>query len=262
MEDLNLKELFSYFISKIWIVILLLMLSLSSMFLYSNYIQIPLYKSSTKLVLVSQNGELTQNDVTLNQKLVSTYKEIIRSRRVLEQVVNNLQLTESWQEVQKNVSVTINSNTEIITISVSNEDSNKAYKIANEIATVFSNEIVNIYNIDNVTILENPVESTVAYNINVPKQMLLAALAGIVLGSGIILVIFYFDTTIKSSEDIEKKLGLIVLGSVPKSKMTVNKTNKQEIKPIIKEEKKPEIKEEKKKEVKTNKKNTKKGGNK
>lgn len=262
MEDINLKEIFNYFISKIWIVIILLLLATSSMFIYTNYMQIPLYKSSTTLVLVSQNGELTQNDVTLNQKLVSTYKEIIRSRRILEQVVNNLTLTETWQEVQKNVSVKVNSNTEIISISVSNEDSNKAYLIANEIAKVFSNEIVNIYNIDNVTILEYPTISQVAYNINLTKQMVLAALAGIVLGSGIILVMFYFDTTIKSSEDIEKKLGLIVLGSVPKSKMTSNKTNKQEIKNI---EPIKEIKKEEKEEVKkttTTKKSTKKGVNK
>lgn len=236
MEEINLKELFSYFLSKIWIVILTLIIALLTMYTYNTYIQIPLYKSTTSLILVSKNGEITQNDVTLNQKLVSTYREIIKSRRVLDQVVNNLNLDSSWQEIQSHISVSTESSTEIIRISVSDEDAVIACAVANEIAKVFSSEIVNIYNIDNVTILEYPVESSVPYNIDKTKQMLLATLVGMVIGSGIIFILFYFDTTIKSSEDIEKKLGLIVLGNVPKSKTTGNKKIEKQEEKTIKEE--------------------------
>lgn len=271
MEEINLKELFNYYLSKMWVVLITLFIALSSMYIYSEYVQIPMYKSYTTLVLKSQNDNpVNQNDITVNQKLVSTYREIIKSRRVLEKVVQNLNLNESWQEIQNSITVTTVNSTEMIKISVSNEDSRKAYLITDEIARVFINVNTEIYGIENISVCDYSLESTTPYNINLTKQMLLAAIAGIVLGSGIILVIFYFDTTIKSSEDIENKLGLIVLGNVPKSKMTINKSNKQEIKKVEpKKEVKLEIKEEKKKEVKTTKttktttkKSTKKGVNK
>ncbi len=277
MEEINLKELFNYFLSKMWIVIITLFIALSSMFVYTNYMQVPLYKSYTTIVLTTTQNDstITQNDININQKLVSTYREIIKSRRVLEQVVRNLNLDDSWQSIQNSITVSTESNTEIIRISVSNADSVKAYQIANEIAQVFSKEIVEIYSIDNVSVIDYAIESSSPYNINFTKQMLLASLAGIVLGAGIIFVIFYFDTTIKSSEDIENKLGLIVLGNVPKTKTSISKKTDAniEIKTNIvkKEEPKTEVKNTSKKnttkktttkKTTTTKETTKKGGNK
>ena len=95
------------------------------------------------------------------------------------------------------------------------ENNLKAKAIANEIAKVFSKEIESIYEIKNLSIIDYADENTIPYNINVPKQMVISVLVSFVLACGIIFVMFYFDTTIKSSEEIEEKIGLPVLGVVP-----------------------------------------------
>ena len=219
MEEINLKELWEYFVSKLYIVIIVLMVAILVSNIYILFLQTPLYKSTATLVLTraesSDTASITQNDVNLNQKLVGTYSEIIKSRRILNKVIKNLKIGTTWEQLQKNVSVKNKADTELITITVVSDDSKVAPSIANEIADVFSDDIITIYNIQNVSIIDYAIESERPYNINYTKQTAIAFVAGLVISCAIIFVMFYFDTTIKSSEEIEEKLGVTVLGSVP-----------------------------------------------
>ena len=219
MEEINLKELWEYFVSKLYIVIIVLMVAILVSNIYILFLQTPLYKSTATLVLTraesSDTASITQNDVNLNQKLVGTYSEIIKSRRILNKVIKNLKIDTTWEQLQKNVSVKNKADTELITITVVSDDSKVAPSIANEIADVFSDDIITIYNIQNVSIIDYAIESERPYNINYTKQTAVAFVAGLVISCAIIFVMFYFDTTIKSSEEIEEKLGVTVLGSVP-----------------------------------------------
>lgn len=222
MEEINLKDLFSYFLSKLFIVVITLAVAILVSAVYAECIKTPKYRSYTTIVLTrsgdtgeNSNG-ITQSDILLNQKLVSTYREIIKSRRVLGQVVKNLDLDMSVEELSGMISVTNEEDTELIKISVSCENKTDAKNIANEIAKVFSNEIVDIYNIKNVSIIDNAIKAKGPYNMNTTKDVVVAALIGIVLGFGIIFIMFYFDTTIKNAEEIQTKLGLPLLGVVPR----------------------------------------------
>ena len=219
MEEINLKDLWEYFVSKIYILIIVLMVAILASNIYILFVQTPLYKSTATLVLTrADSGEssaITQNDVNLNQKLVGTYSEIIRSRRVLNKVIKNLKLDTTWDVLQKRVSVSNKADTELISITVVSEESKIAPDIANEIADVFSDDIVTIYNIQNISIIDYAIESQKPYNISYTKQTIIAFLAGVVISCAIIFVMFYFDTTIKSSDDIEEKLGITVIGTVP-----------------------------------------------
>ena len=87
--------------------------------------------------------------------------------------------------------------------------------IADEIAKVFNTEVVKLYSIQNIGVIDNAELPTKPYNINHVKTIALASCVGLVLGFGLVFVIFYFDTTIKSSDDVEKKLGLPVIGAIP-----------------------------------------------
>ena len=231
MEEINLKELFEYFVSKLPIIVIAALLTTLVGIAYGLWIQKPMYNSYTTIVLTrTDNGStttdgtgITQSDILLNQNLVSTYREIIKSKRILNQVINNLDLNISTDELEKNISVTSEKDTEVIKISVNNSNPTDAKDIANEIERVFSNEIISIYNIKNITIIDYAEEDTTPYNINVPKQIILAFLIGFILACAVIFVTFYFDTTIKSSEEIENKLGLPVLGVVPLKSISKNK---------------------------------------
>ncbi len=222
MEEINLKELFDYFVSKLPIIIIVALLATLLGIIYGIWFQKPMYNAYTTIVLTrtdsntgNNDSSITQSDVLLNQNLVSTYRAIITSKRILNQVINNLDLNITTEELEKNVSVTSEKDTEVIKISVNSENATDAKDIANEIERVFSNEIVNIYNIKNVTIIDYAEEDNIPYNINMPKQIILAFLIGFILSCAVIFVMFYFDTTVKSSDEIENKLGLPVLGVVP-----------------------------------------------
>lgn len=219
MEEINLKELFNYFISKISIIILISLIVAVLGCSYTLFLQKPLYNSSTTIVLTRTDSEasttITQNDVTLNQKLVSTYREIVKSRRVINQVITNLNLDLNYETLTKSISVSSVQDTELIKITVSNENPETAKKIADETATVFSKEIQEMYQIKNVSTVDAAVIASKPYNINVTKQLLIYIAVGVILGFGVVFVIYYFDTSIKTVEEVESKLELPILGQIP-----------------------------------------------
>ena len=158
MEEINLKELAKFFISKISFVIAITIIFFIGGFIYINYLLTPMYHSSTTLILVSDNknesSNLIQSDINLNKNLVTTYSEIVKSRTVLSQVISKLKLNMSVEELSKKISVTSIENTEIIKIQVSNENNKIAEKIAETTAKVFMKEIKNIYNLTNISIVD------------------------------------------------------------------------------------------------------------
>lgn len=221
MEEFNISEFIKYYFSLIVIVILFIILGAVGSWYYTDYIQVPMYKSQTSLVLTragDSTGSITQNDISLNKNLVATYREIIKSRRILSNVISNLNLDITEKELSDKVSVTSSNDTELIVISVVDKDSKLARDIANEIAKVFKEEITTIYNIENISIVDVAIKAKDAYNVNPLKQYVIGVGSGFLIGSLIITVMFYFDDSIKKPEDIEEKVGLSVLSTVPKYK--------------------------------------------
>lgn len=219
MKEFNIFEFLKYYWSKILFVIIFVIIGLVGSYIYTFNTQVPIYESKTSLLLTKSSDStttITQNDVSLNKNLVSTYRQIIKSRRILDEVIKNMYLELSYEELSKQVEVSSVNDTELIVISVYNEDNNLAKYIADEIANVFKKEIVEIYNIENVSIIDSAIISDIPYNVHILKQFLIGGALGFVLSSAIILFFFYLDDTIKTEEDIERKIGLAVLGSVPK----------------------------------------------
>lgn len=219
MEDIKLKEIFSYLLQKIWLVLIILVLVVAGGELYSTQLKTPLYASSTNVVLISDSAsksEITTNDITLSNNLVKTYSEIVKSRNVLSKVIENLNLDISYEQLASKVNATSVASTQLITIRVSDKDSKTAQRIANEIGKVFKTEIKNIYGFNNVQIVDEAAEASSAYNVNLLKETILYIIIGSFLGVGATYLIYAFDKTIKDTDTVENKLGLTVIGVVPK----------------------------------------------
>ncbi len=220
MEEINLSEFINYYLSRMGWVLFTIVIVMIGGNLLNYYTRVPMYQSSTTIILAKEDKEedkYTQTDAMLNQKLISTYREIIKSRTVLRQVIKNENLRYSVEELSNCISVTNVEDTEIIKITVSNKDKNHAVRIANAIAPIFKEEVMKIYNINNVSVLDKAIVAKDPYNINYLKENVIYVLIGFVLASGVIFTIFYFDTSVKSTEELEDKLGLTVLGVVPKA---------------------------------------------
>ena len=216
MEDINLMEVFSYFKAKIVTILMIVVVVMILGNVYTIVVKEPMYQSNTTILLVNEDSQQNISDLQLNKNLISTYSEIIKSRKVLNQVIKVLNLDYSVQQLSKNITVSSVQDTEIIKITVSDRDKEKAAVIANQISETFSKEIKGFYHLENISIIDKAIVANGPYNINLLKDNIIFLLIGAVLAFGIIFVIYYFDTSIKSSEVIENKLGLTVLGIVPK----------------------------------------------
>ena len=225
MEELDLKQLFKIFWNKRLHIISIMLVFLIIGSVYSFAFVKPKYKSYTTLVLaqadtVANNGEsgITQTEVTLNQKLVPTYSELIKTKNVLRQVIDELKLNIGEDELKKNVTVKSVKDTELIQITVTSKNPTDAKNIANKIAEIFSDKIKEIYNINNITIVDQAEESKNPCNINHVRDLAIFLAAGLVVAVIYVLLANLLDTTVKSAEDIEKELRVSVLVSIPEIK--------------------------------------------
>ncbi|MGN1358001.1 MAG: YveK family protein [Bacilli bacterium] len=218
MEEIDLKELFDFIKKKLGLLITITVGICLLGCVYGLFIQKPMYKSYTTIILggneTTSSQTITQSDITLNKNLVDTYAEIVKSRRVLEQVIDELNLEETYEKLSNKISVSAVNNTEIIKITVNDSDPIKAKNIANVTANFFSKEVVKLYNMNNVNVLDEANEADKPYNINVPKQVIIYFFIGLIIALSVLFIIFYFDRTIKSAEQVEQKIKLPILGSV------------------------------------------------
>ena len=231
MEELDLRELFNIFWNKrIQIIIITLVFAILGG-IYTFIFTTPKYKSSTTLVLATlsdtnlgktqKNGSeaITQTDLTLNSNLVSTYSELIKSKSVLREVIDNLDIKDlDEEELKKDVKVSAVSDTELIEISISNKNASYSSKIANEIAKVFTNKVGDIYNINNVHIVDKAEKADEPYNINHIRDIIIFVFLGIVVAIVKILIYNMLDNTVKTEQDVEKNTGLLVLAQIPEFK--------------------------------------------
>lgn len=221
MEELDLKELFTIFWERRTQAILIILVFAIIGMTYSYFMVEPDYKATTKLVLTqssvdSKDDSITQADVTLNSKLVSTYGEIIKTDNVLKTVVNNINNPDiTIKDIKENVTVKSVKETELLEITVKNANPNYAAQIANEIAKVFCERVVEIYSISNTYVLDRAEPDATPYNINHIKDIAVFAFIGVIVAVVYILIANMLDNTIKTEQDIEKIGGLLVLSTIP-----------------------------------------------
>ncbi len=207
VEEINLNELFHYYISKLFVIILFAFIGLGLGVFYSAIIQKPLYSSYTTILLKDSGNNAT---------LLKTYGELIKSKNVLNKVNSNLGLNYNADDLKGMISVESLNGTEIIKITVNNSKPEDAAKLANEIASVFNSEIGSYYsNVKSSMIVDKAEVSTSPYNVHLMKQIIIGTFIGGIIGIVVVFIKFYFDTTVKSSEEVESKLNLPVIGIIP-----------------------------------------------
>lgn len=214
MEEIDLKELFEFIKNKLGLLIIITVGVCLLGCVYGLFLQKPMYKSYTTIILSGSDSQITQSELSLSKSLVDTYAEIVKSRRVLEQVIEELNLDTTYEKLSNKISVTSVNNTEIIKITVADTDPTEAKNIANVTANYFTKEVVDLYKVNNVNVLDEANTTNTPYNINVAKQIIIYLFIGFIIGAGVLFIIFYFDRTIKSAEQVEQKIKLPILGSV------------------------------------------------
>ena len=217
MEEINLRDLLSYFKKHLILFIVVVLFVVSAGTIYSVFIQKPEYKAQATVILSSDKSKNTvQSEINANKNLIDTYTEVVKSHRVLDRVKSEMQIEDTYEQLVKKVTVASLKDTEIISISVVDLDKNHSYSLANRIADTFTDEIGQIYNDKSVNVLDRAVEPQKPYNVDIVKQEAIYAAAGIMLATTVIFLMFYFDRTIKTTEQIEQLFKLPIYGKVRK----------------------------------------------
>ena len=207
---------------RIWsqklIIVLTTLVFTAGALMYSLFIATPKYNSTTRVYVVNQkkdNQAITTQDVQLGTLLVKDYKEIILSNSVMSDVVakNKLQITPG--ELAKKISVDAPKDTRIISITVTDKDPQKARDLANAVREVSADKIKEVTKIEDVTTLEQAEAALTQSSPNVFKNSVLAALLGLILAVGGVVLIELMDDRIKRPEDIEETMNLVLLGVIP-----------------------------------------------
>ena len=222
MEEIDLKELLTILWKKKILIIIITILGLGIGLVYNIFFTIPKYKSTVNFLLTQSADSagnvniITSTDLSLNSKLLNNYTELIKSDIILAEVINSLGLTIDISDLQKDISIENEKNTEFIELTVKSTDKEQAVLIANKIIELFNEKIKEIYNMENVYVLNEAIPSNKPYNINPPKYALIGAVIGFVISLCIIFLKNMLDDTIKSETAVEQSLGIKTLAKFRK----------------------------------------------
>ena len=198
---------------------------------YTKMLVTPVYRAtSTMLVLTKETTLASLADLQLGSQLTKDYSMLITSRSVLEKVIDNLGLDMEYRALEANVSINNPQETRILEITVTDPDPEVAKNLADELATVSSEYIGDKMEIVPPKIIEEaelPEEQT---SPSMSRNVILGALAGLVLSAGVVVLMNIMDDSIRSEDDIAKYLNIPTLTSIPDRKDYISGKTKKKAK--------------------------------
>lgn len=186
---------------------------------YSAFLAKKEYQSTSRIYVVSRqnqdNNALTNSDLQAGSYLVKDYREIILSQNVLTQAIEELKLDLTPAELSKKISVSVPTDTRILSITAKDGDPKEAARIANGLRNVAAEKIIAVTKVSDVTTLDEAEVPQSPSSPNIRRNVLLGFIAGAGLMVVLMVVVEVLDDRVKRPEDVEELMGLTLLGIVP-----------------------------------------------
>lgn len=219
-QTISLQELLQVLKKRLFLIITITLAAVAVSAAVSYFVLTPVYEVKTTMMaygadkkLESDSNSLTE--IQTNLKLINTYNDLIKSDKILEKVLNELELDMTMGQLAGKINVSNNKESHVIYISVKDTDPYRAAEIANMTAQILEKEIqqemnASIKQWSRAKVSENqaPVEPKPLLNIAI------AAVIGLMLGVGLAFLLEFLDNTIKTEQDIENTLELPVIGVI------------------------------------------------
>lgn len=218
-ETISLKEIMQVLKKRLGLIIFLTVAAALISGLATYFLITPMYQSNSQFIVNQQNTETDSvdiNEIRSNVEIINTYNVIIQSSRILNEVIEELNLPITAGALSEKINVASEQNSQVVTITATDADPAMAVAIANTTVEVFQNNIDELMNVDNVNVLSEA-ELAAAPSPVSPKPSLNIAIAlviGAMLGVGLAFLLEYLDNTIKTEQDIEQKLNMPVIGAI------------------------------------------------
>jgi len=220
---MEIKRYIQVVIKRLWFIILVPVL-VGALAGYMNFFVFePVYEAETTLLITGLSGggeeevsALRLEDIAAGQVLIYEYSAIISSNRVTDAVLQKLNDPElTHADLRNMMSIRAVNDTRIIAITVTHSDPEKAAQIADILAEEFSQVVVGLYRIENVDIIDKAQVPVIPVGPAKVRNTVLAAFAAGMSAVGLVILLDFLNTKIKTSEDVETWLGLNVIGSIP-----------------------------------------------
>ncbi len=217
--EIDLWELFQILL-KNWLWILLSTLGCAILgLLITMFLITPKYRAEATMIVNTrqdQTATVTNDQITSAQKLVDTYSIIIRSRRVIDPIMEKLNIEDEYEDFVATILVESVNDTQVMSIQVENKDPEIALQVVQEIVDRAPGAIISTVEAGSVNVVSEPyVNAEVPVSPSKLKNTAIAAFIGLFISSGAFLLIAFLDNTFKSEEDIQKQLGLVTIGIIP-----------------------------------------------
>ncbi|MDD6468088.1 MAG: Wzz/FepE/Etk N-terminal domain-containing protein [Erysipelotrichaceae bacterium] len=214
-EYIDLLELAQTLLRKAWIILLIGFICGAAGYLYSTFIATPLYNASAMMIVNSgERDYVTQDQLNSAKTLAKAYNVIITSDTVMDQVISNLRMKDTYDETVHNIEVTSVDDTQIIKISVTATDPQIALRVCREITNVAPEVIVRIVKAGSVELVSKASTSGNPVSPRIGRNTALGFLLGVVLTSGVVVIITLTDNKVKGENEF-KQLDLPLLGVIP-----------------------------------------------
>ena len=218
MIEIDVLSLLRTIWRKKFLILLTAILTTGLAFAYSAFLVTPQYDSTTRLYVVTQSSDngagITNQDLQAGSFLVKDYKEIILSQDVLKNVTTTLGITE---DIKDKITVTIPTDTRILSITVRDSDPNQAATIANTLRDEAAKKIIEVTKVSDVTTLEAALPAEKPSTPQTKRNLVLGFIVGAFLATALVLVLEVLDDRVKRPQDIEEGLGMTLLGVVPQA---------------------------------------------
>ncbi len=218
--EIDLGEIFGLLVHWIWLILLVGAAFAIVTYSVCRFVLPEEYESTTSVYILdktsgSNNSSTTYSDLQVGTQLTNDYAEIIQSRSVVEAVIADLNLDEDYASLSGRISVATPTDTRMVTITVTDHDPEMARQIANDVRDQATKQITSVMDIDAVNVVDQanlPTEKSAPHN---TRDAAIAAIIGMLVVAVILIVRFLMDDSIKTSDDIEKYLGLPTLALIP-----------------------------------------------
>lgn len=219
-DEIDLRELFAIIMRRWWLIVVFFVLSTTITYFVTDRFMDPIYEAKSSLFLGKEQNEIGGIGVSLSElqtfnQLIVDYKELAETRLVIDEVIEKLGLNIDIKTFRDSLRIDTIKNSRLFTISFQHSNPQLAADITNAVAEellIKATEIVEVKNIriiDTALVPEKPIK---------PRKLVNTTIAGVL---GIMIAVFavfileFFNNTIKTEEDIEKKLGLTTIGLIP-----------------------------------------------
>lgn len=190
MEEISLKKALITFKNRLITIIVIVLLVFGAGCAYTFLIKVPLYHSTSSVILVSDSTKSTES-LSLGKNLAGSYAEVMKSRKLANRVIDDLHLKMDSNALMGELEVSSSASTGVISVTVSDKDPNQAAAIANKLVEVFRSEIEENYDFTTISIVDTAEPESQPYNMSYVKDMIIYLVAGIVLALGVVFLIFY-----------------------------------------------------------------------